>query len=302
MRVLLTGATGYLGSRLIPALVEAGHRVHALARDPHNPRLHPAIAQTFVWQPLAGPPPAESLEGIDAVIHLAGESVRGRWNRDKKRAIRDSRLTGTANLVAGILAAGPSPRVLLSASAMGYYGLATGDELLTEAAAPGSDFLARLGVDWEAATAPATAAGIRVVLLRTSLVLGDEGALPALLPSARFGLGGPIAGGRQWWSWIHEEDVSGLILHALGNHAVAGPFNLAAPGPVRQRDFARALGRVLRRPAFMPLPGFALRLLVGEFAEGIIRGPRLSSGKALESGYAFKFPELEPALRSLLVP
>ncbi|MDP6349407.1 MAG: TIGR01777 family oxidoreductase [Chloroflexota bacterium] len=300
MKVLLTGATGYLGRRLVPALINTGHEVGALSSDPANPRLHPAIAQSFPWQPLAGPPAPESLEGIDAVIHLAGESVRGRWSPAKKQAIHDSRVTGTANLVAGLLAADPPPGVLVSGSAMGYYGLETGDALLTENAAPGSDFLARVGIEWEAATAPAAAAGIRVVLLRTSLVLGGEGALPALLPAARFGLSGPIAGGRQWWSWTHEDDVTGLLLHCLENDALTGPLNLAAPEPVRQRDFARSLGRVLRRPAFMPLPGFALRLMIGEFAEGVIRAPRLSAGKALESGYRFKFPELEPALRDLL--
>jgi len=300
VRVLLTGATGYLGSRLVPVLVEAGHEVHALSRDPANPRLHPGISRAFAWQPLTGPPPPESLQGVEAVIHLAGESVRGRWNPRKKQAIRDSRITGTANLVAGLLAADPPPGVLISGSAMGYYGLATGDDLLTEDAAPGSDFLAGVGVEWEAATEPAVAAGIRVVLPRTSLVLGDQGALPALLPTARLGLGGPIAGGRQWWSWVHEDDVGGLILHALQNDALSGPVNLAAPEPVRQRDFALALGRVLRRPAIMPLPGFALRLLVGEFADGIINGPRLSAARALDSGYQFKFPELEPALRDLL--
>jgi hypothetical protein len=300
LKVLLTGATGYLGRRLVPALINTGHEVGALSSDPANPRLHPAIAQSFPWQPLAGPPAPESLEGIDAVIHLAGESVRGRWSPAKKQAIHDSRVTGTANLVAGLLAADPPPGVLVSGSAMGYYGLETGDALLTENAAPGSDFLARVGIEWEAATAPAAAAGIRVVLLRTSLVLGGEGALPALLPAARFGLSGPIAGGRQWWSWTHEDDVTGLLLHCLENDALTGPLNLAAPEPVRQRDFARSLGRVLRRPAFMPLPGFALRLMIGEFAEGVIRAPRLSAGKALESGYRFKFPELEPALRDLL--
>ena len=300
MRVLLTGATGYLGGKLIPHLVAAGHEVRALTRDPANPLLHSAISQSFPWQPLAGPPPPESLDSVDAVIHLAGESVRGRWNPRKKQAIRDSRVTGTANLVAGLLAAAPPPRVLISGSAMGYYGLETGDDLWNEAATAGSDFLACVGVAWESTTAPAAAAEIRVVLPRTALVLGAQGALPALLPTARLGLGGPIAGGRQWWSWIHEDDVGGLILHALENEILSGPVNLATPNPTRQRDFARALGRVLGRPAFMPLPGFAMRLIVGEFADGIIRAPRLSAARALDSDYRFKFPELEPALHDLL--
>jgi uncharacterized protein len=300
LKVLLTGATGYLGRRLVPVLIAGGHEVSALSRDPANPRLRPAIASAHAWQPLAGPPPPESLAGIDAVIHLAGESVRGRWNPAKRQAIRDSRVTGTANLVAGLLTADPPPRVLISGSAMGYYGLETGDDLLAEDAAPGADFLARVGIEWEAATRPAAAAGIRVVLPRTSLVLGGEGALPALLPAARLGLGGPVAGGRQWWSWIHENDVAGLLVHALEIETLSGPLNFTTPNPTRQREFARALGRVLRRPAFMPLPGFALRLLIGEFADGIIRAPRLSADKALESGYRFKFPDLELALRDLL--
>ena len=300
MRVLLTGASGYVGRRLTPILVDAGHAVRALSRDPASTRLHPTIARSFPWQPLASPPPSEALEGVDAVIHLAGESVRGRWNSAKKQAIHDTRVTGTANLVAGILAASPRPTTLISASAVGYYGLDSGDDLLTEDSRPGTDFVSEVGVGWEQATEPARAAGLRVVLLRTSLILGDEGALPALLPSARLGLGGPVAGGRQWWSWVHQDDLTGLILHALTNGSLSGPLNLTAPGPVRQRDFARALGRVLRRPAFMPLPAFALRLIIGEFADGIIHGARLSSDKATASGYTFKFPELEPALRDLL--
>ncbi len=300
MLVLLTGASGYIGRRLTPALVEARHEVWGLSRNPASAHFDPTIARTFPWQPLSEPPPAEAMAGVDAVIHLAGESVRGRWNPRKKQAIRDSRVTGTANLVAGILAVDPRPTTLISASAMGYYGLDTGDELMTEDSSPGSDFLADVGAGWEAATDPAVAAGLRAALLRTSLILGDEGALPALLPSARLGLGGPIAGGRQWWSWVHQDDLIGLVLHALTNDSLSGPLNVTAPEAVRQREFARVLGRVLRRPAIMPMPGFAMRLLIGEFAEGIIHGPRLSSGKAIESGYTFKFPELDPALRDLL--
>ena len=300
MRILVTGASGYVGRRLTPVLAEAGHEVWGLSRDPASARFDPAIGEIFPWKPLSGLPPAEALAGVDAVIHLAGESVRGRWNSRKKQAIRDTRVTGTASLVSGILAADPAPTTLISASAIGYYGLDTGDELLTEESPAGSDFLAEVGVAWERATEPASAAGLRVVLLRTSLILGDEGALPALLPSARMGLGGPIAGGRQWWSWVHQDDLTGLVLHALTNDSLSGPLNVTAPGPVRQREFSRVLGRVLRRPAFMPLPGFALRLMLGEFADGLIHAPRLSSGKALDSGYAFKIPELEPALRDLL--
>ena len=300
MRVLLTGASGFIGRRLIPVLVEAGHEVWGLSRDPASARFDPTIARTFPWQPLSGPPSAEALEGVDAVIHLAGESVRGRWNARKKEAIRDTRVTGTANLVAGILAADPHPATLISASAMGYYGLDTGDDLMTEDSPPGSDFLAVVGVGWEAATEPAAAAGLRVVLLRTSLVLGDDGALPALLPSAGLGLGGPIAGGSQWWSWVHQHDLTGMVLHALTNDSLSGPLNVTTPEAVRQREFARVLGRVLGRPAFMPMPGFAMRLLIGEFADGIIHGPRMSSAKAIDSGYTFQFPELEPALRDLL--
>ncbi len=300
MRVLLTGASGYIGRRLTPVLVEAGHEVWGLSRSPDSSRFDPTIARTFPWQPLSGSPPTEALEGVDAVIHLAGESVRGRWNARKKEAIRDTRVTGTANLVDGILATDPRPTTLISASAMGYYGLETGDDLMTEDSPPGSDFLAEVGVGWEAATEPAAAAGLRVVLLRTSLVLGDDGALPALLPSARMGLGGPIAGGSQWWSWVHQDDLTGMVLHALTNDSLSGPLNITAPESVRQREFARALGRVLGRPAFMPMPGFAMRLLIGEFADGIIHGPRMSADRALESGYTFKFPELEPALRDLL--
>jgi hypothetical protein len=263
--------------------------------------LGPNISKSFQWNPLASPPPRESLKEIDAVIHLAGESVRGRWTRRKKTAIKDTRLTGTANLASGIIAAEVRPKIFISASAMGYYGLTSGDSILTEDSPPGSDFAAEVAAGWEKATNTIQEAGLRVVRLRTSLVLGNEGALPALLPPARLGLGGPLAGGHQWWSWIHQDDVTGLVLHALDHTNVAGPLNITAPNPVRQHLFAKTLGSIVNRPAVLPLPGFVLRLFLGEFADGIIHGTRLSANKSLESGYMFKFPTLVSALRDLLL-
>ena len=301
MRILLSGASGYIGKKLIPVLAAAGHEVWALSRNPSKHDFGPNISKSFRWNPLAAPPPRESLEEIDAVIHLAGESVRGRWTQRKKTAIRDTRLTGTANLASGIIAAKVRPKMFISASAMGYYGLTSGDSFLTEDSPPGSDFAAEVAAGWETATHTIQEAGLRVVLLRTSLVLGDEGALPALLPAARLGLGGPLAGGHQWWSWIHQDDVTGLVLHALEHKDVTGPLNITTPNPVPQYLFAKTLGTIVNRPAVLPLPGFVLRLFLGEFADGIIYGTRLSANKALESGYIFKFPTLVSALSNLLL-
>jgi uncharacterized protein (TIGR01777 family) len=218
----------------------------------------------------------------------------------KKQLIRDSRVLGTKNLVNALAQLSSRPKVLISASAIGYYG-DRGEETLTEDAAPGSDFLAQVCRDWENEALKAESLGMRVVRLRIGLVLGrGGGTLQALLPLFRVGLGGPLGSGRQWWSWIHRDDLCRLIVQILANESISGPVNATAPQPVRQKEFAQVLGRVLRRPAFLPTPAFALKIALGEFADGILASQRALPRRAQEMGYRFQFEELEGALREIL--
>ncbi len=303
MRVLITGASGFVGRALTRALAERGDEAVALTRGAERARAAlPALSAAYAWRPLDEPAPAEALADADAVVNLMGESVAGRWTPRRKRAILESRETGTRNLAAGMQRsanAGAAPRTLLSASALGYYG-DRGDETLSEAAAPGEGFLADVCVRWEAAALEAESDGVRVVLLRTGHVLGRGGGMLAPLSRlARLGLSGPLASGRQWWPWAHLDDVVGVILHALDAEGLRGPVNVCAPAPARQRDFARALGRALRRPAALPAPGFALRLALGEFASELLSSRRMSPAAALDSGYHFRYAELDAALSEI---
>ena len=298
MRVLIAGATGFVGRALVHALMERGDRRVALTRDPERARMAlPGLVHAHAWDPLAGPPPAGAFEGVDAVVNLMGESVVGRWTQRKRSAILESREAATRNLVLGMRDAGLP--VLVSASAVGYYGH-RGEEELTEDAPPGDGFLSGVCVQWEAAASRASLSGTRVVLLRTGLVAGRGGGfLGPLSRLTRFGLGGPAGSGRQWWPWVHLDDVVGLILHALDNGLVQGPLNVCAPAPARQRDVASALGRVLRRPAFAPAPAFVLRRVLGEFATELLNSRRTLPAAALASGYAFRHTDLDAALRDI---
>jgi uncharacterized protein (TIGR01777 family) len=301
MKILVTGATGYIGSHLCHTLREAGHSLIGLSRDPILAQRHlPVLQQVFSWDPLRVLPPPEALEGIDAVIHLAGERVAGRWTAAKKRAIRDSRILSTRHLVETLKHLNEDrPKALISASAIGYYGH-RGEESLTEDSSPGSDFLANVCRAWEEEASRAQDLGLRVVRLRTGIVLGPGGgALQAMLPLFKFGLGGPLGSGRQWWSWVHREDVVGLIIHALEKE-VSGPLNATVPQPVRQKEFAQTLGRLLRRPAVLPTPSLALKVALGGFSSELLSSKRVISQKAQEAGYRFRSPELEPALRDAL--
>lgn len=303
MRVLITGATGFVGRALTRALAERGDEPVALTRDPERARAAlPALSAAYAWRPLDEPAPAEALAGADAVVNLMGESVAGRWTPRKKRAVLESRETGTRNLAAGMRSAanvGAAPRTLLSASALGYYG-DRGDETLSEAAAPGEGFLADVCVRWEEEALEAEPDGVRVALLRTGHILGRGGGMLAPLSRlARLGLSGPLASGRQWWPWAHLDDVVGVILHTLDAEGLRGPVNVCAPAPARQREFARALGRALRRPAALPAPGFALRLALGEFASELLSSRRMSPAAALDSVYHFRYEELDAALSEI---
>jgi uncharacterized protein (TIGR01777 family) len=299
MRVTVTGATGRIGSRVVAALRRRGDDVAVLSRDAGAARASLGV-EAHAWQPESGPAPADALIGRDAVLHLAGEDVAQRWSDDAKRRLRSSRELGTRNLVAGLRAAEPRPGALVSASAVGYYG-PRGDERVAEDAAPGGGFLAQLCVIWEREAAAAEALGIRVVRVRTGVVLDkDGGALARMLPFFRLGVGGPVAGGRQYMPWIHVDDVVGIYLAALDGDAWRGAVNATAPEPATNKDFSRALGRALRRPALAPVPGLAVRALYGEMAQIVVTGQRAVPERTLALGYHFAHRELDEALRSAL--
>jgi hypothetical protein len=292
MRVSVTGGSGLIGSRLVAALRARGDEVTVLSRS--------GTDGAPAWDPLAAPAPAAALEGRDAVIHLAGEPIAQRWSPAVREAIAASRRTGTANLVAGIEALAQRPRVLVSANAVGYYG-DRGAELLTEASAPGTGYLAEVCVAWEHAALCARELGLRVCVLRTGVVLDRHGgALAKMLPPFRLGVGGPVAGGRQYVSWIAVDDLAALYTAALDDQRYEGAFNATAPAPVTNAELSRALGRVLHRPAIAPVPAAALRLLYGAMAEIVTDSQNAIPERALALGHSFRHATLEGALAAAL--
>jgi uncharacterized protein (TIGR01777 family) len=299
MKALVTGATGFVGPRLLRLLDGAV----VLSRNPARAQaaIGPVAGQIVQWDPLQGPPPQHVFEGIDVVLHLAGESVaEGRWTAAQKAKIRDSRVIGTRNLVQGIAQAPVKPKTFVSASAVGYYG-DRGEEELTESAAPAHDFLADVCVEWEREALAAQQHGVRVVTARTGIVLGaGGGALAKMLTPFKLGGGGPLGNGRQWMPWIHVADLARLYLHAAETESIRGPMNAVAPHPVRNSEFTKALARQLHRPAFMPAPYFGLRLLFGEFAKVLFASQRVIPQVALDTGFVFQYPEIAAALREIL--
>ena len=298
MNVTVTGASGFLGNRLIARLLEAGHRVHVLGRA-RKAEL-PAEVAFSAWDAMKGPPPEESVAGADAVIHLAGEPVAQRWSDVVKRRIMDSRRLGTKHLVQALAHAGERPKVMVSASASGYYG-DRGDEVLVETSDPGAGFLPEVCIEWEKQAWGAATLGIRVAMIRIGIVLGKEGgALAQMLPPFKLGVAGKLGSGEQWMSWIHVDDLIGLILFAVEQDRVSGAVNGVAPGAVRNAEFTRDLAEAVHRPAIIPVPRFALKLLFGEMGDIVLASQHIMPMVAESAGFKFRYPELPGALRDLL--
>jgi uncharacterized protein (TIGR01777 family) len=297
MKIVVSGSTGLVGSALQPVLVRAGHDVVPLVRRPPAPG-----ERAIQWNPARGTIDRAGLEGADAVIHLAGENVFGRWTPAKKNRIRDSRVLGTQLVSDALAGLNRRPRTLLAASAVGYYG-DRGDEMLTEQSAPGEDFLAHVSREWEAATGAATRAGIRVVNLRFGIVLtATGGALAKMLPPFRLGLGGHIGSGNQYVSWIAMDDVLAAMVFALSTETLVGPVNMTSPNPVTNRELAKALGKVLGRPAIVAVPSFALRMAFGPEGAGMLQsGQRVLPERLRAAGFRYRHETIEATLRDELV-
>ena len=297
-RIVVTGATGRIGTQLVKALVARGDEVCVLSRNPSRATEKLGV-EAFEWDPKGDGPPAEALAGRDAVVHLAGEDVGQRWSDDVKAEIAASREKGTRNLITGIFAASPRPPVLIGASASGYYG-PRGDEEVDERCAPGTDWLAEVCVRWEQQT-DAAKLGARVVKVRTGIVLDAQGgALSKMLPPFKAGIGGPIGSGKQYMPWIHLDDLVGIYLAAIDSSDFAGPINASAPAPVTNKDFSKALGKALHRPAVAPVPGFVIKGMYGAMSQIVLTGVRMVPGRAAELGYEFQHPDLDEALRDTL--
>ena len=301
MRVLITGASGLIGSALADALLARGDEVVGLTRDPDRATPKNPTVRWHAWQATTERPPPDALEGVDAVVNLIGEEINQRLTDQAKVRIRESRLLSTHNLLQGIEASPEKPRVFIGQSAIGYYG-DRGAQILDEESEPGEGFAAEIPIDWEQAEREAERFVPRVVIVRTGLVLSKHGGLlKQLLLPFKLGVGGPIAGGEQFMSWIHIDDETGLLLWALDNDSVSGTINATAPNPVTNRELSKALGRALHRPAFAPVPKFAVAALRGgELADVVAGGARVLPRRALDEGYEFLHPELDEALRSAL--
>jgi uncharacterized protein (TIGR01777 family) len=301
MRVLVTGASGFLGSAVCDALLARGDEAVGLTRDPERARQGNPTVAWHAWSPVAERPPASALAGVEGVVNLVGEPIDQRWTETAKERIRSSRDRATKNLVDAISAAEPRPTTLVSQSAVGYYG-DRGEAVVDESTGPGSTFDAELCVAWEAAAHEAEKVGVRVVVVRTGLVLDPEhGLLKQLLVPFKLGVGGPLAGGRQYMPWIHADDEVRLLLWALDNDKASGTYNATAPNPVTNREFSKTLGRVLGRPAVVPVPKLVLKARFGsELGEVATGGQRTVPRRAVDAGFEFRHPELEAALGDLL--
>lgn len=301
MKVLVTGASGFIGAAVCDALLVRGDTVVGLTRDPARARGSNPSVTWHRWEPMLERPPAQAFEGVDGVIHLLGEKINQRWTDEAKQRIMESRRTGTHNLVGTIAGLERKPKVLVSQAAIGYYG-DRGEAIVDESAAPGEGFDAEVVREWEKAAKEVEGTGVRLAIVRTGHVLDPRGGfLAELLRPFKLGVGGPLAGGRQYVSWIHIDDEVGILLWALDNEKVSGVINSTAPNPVTNKTFSKALGRALGRPAVMPVPGLTLDLMYGrEFGKVLRGGQRVLPRRALDLGYEFRHPELDEALDDLL--
>ncbi|MBI4525271.1 MAG: TIGR01777 family protein [Deltaproteobacteria bacterium] len=300
MRFIIAGGTGFIGETLCRRLLEAGHSLTILTRKP-VPAAVLSAKKWATWDARSPGPWEETLEGADGVVNLAGEPIAARrWTREQKKRIRESRINATRALVNAIAQRRRKPKLLLNASAVGYYG-PRGDEIVTEESGPGNDFLGRVCHEWEQEATKAESSGAIVIRLRTGIVLGrDGGALAKMVPPFKFYVGGPLGSGKQWVPWIHLDDEVGLIQFLLENSGASGAVNATAPNPVRMKEFSDALGRVLRRPSWAPVPGFALRLLLGEMADMLLTGQQALPAQARKRGYGFRYSALEDALQACI--
>jgi len=301
VRILVTGASGFIGSALCDALLARGDSVVGLSRDPQRARSTNPSVVWHAWEPTLERPPAAAFENVDGVVNLEGEKINQRWTGEAKRRIMESRRTGTRNLVAAIAGLERKPKVLVNQAAIGIYG-DRGEAMVDESAEPGEGYDAEVVREWEAAAHEAEGIGLRLVVVRTGHVLDSSGGLLGeLLPPFKLGLGGPLAGGRQYVSWIHIDDEVGILLWALDNEGVSGTVNSTAPNPVTNREFSHAIGRALGRPASVPVPGFVLDLKFGgEFGKVLRGGQRVMPRRALDLGYEFRYSDIDSALKNLL--
>ncbi len=299
MRILVTGGTGFVGKKLIPSLRKEGHEVALLTRSPKGGEGFPAGVRVIEGDPTGKGAWQLAVREYDHFINLAGASIFSRWTEEKKRVLRESRFLTTQNLVEAIESGKPGT-TLFSTSAVGYYGFHQ-DEIITEASPPGNDFLAQLAQDWESEALKARERGVRVVLARFGIILGEKGgALGQMMPLFKRYLGGPIGSGKQWFSWIHIDDLIRSYSFLMNRPDISGPVNFTAPNPVTNGTLAEALGKALHRPSFLPAPGFMLKLILGEFGSVLLEGQRVIPEKLLKAGFQFRFPQIETALEDII--
>ncbi len=300
MKILVTGGTGFVGTQLTSRLTQDGHELTILSRSPKRTGEPSRGISYLQGDPTQKGPWQEAIKNHDAVINLAGASIFAKWTEEHKRAIRESRVSTTRNIVEGIPSPPQKPFTLFSTSAVGYYGFC-GDEELTEDSPPGNDFLAQIAKEWEGEALKAKEKGARVVITRFGIVMGEKGgALSQMIPLFKKYIGGPIGSGKQWFSWVHIKDLSEAFAFLMKHPEISGPVNVCAPNPVRNKDLAKALGKVLHRPSFMPAPGFMVKLVLGEFGSVILEGQRVIPKRLLDSGFTFQYPEIEKALQGIV--
>lgn len=300
MKILITGGTGFVGKQLTSHLIEDGHEVTILTRSMMGVKGTTPGISYLEGDPTKKDPWQDAIKNHDAVINLAGASIFNKWTDEHKKAIRESRVSTTRNIVEGIPSLSQKQFTLLSTSAVGYYGFC-GDEELAEDSPPGNDFLARIALEWEGEALKAGGKGARVVITRFGIVMGEKGgALSQMIPLFKKFIGGPIGSGKQWFSWIHIKDLVGALAFLLKHPEISGPVNVCSPNPVRNRDLAKALGKALHRPSFIPAPGFMVKLVLGEFGSVILEGQRVIPRRLVENGFVFQHPNIEKALQGIV--